>query len=834
MPTETGGWQVVANSLPALTKEQQSELVARTNAGTLDERSFTDGYGYCGEVKLSGDAWVVFTHLYKSERPVYTGQHFVQRDICLAPLREFLELGCDAQPFLDVLPSAETFARVDSTLAPWRAEPAAADATARLDRLSIFPDEFLREVLLSLLQPHATTIVWQNADASLLTAIFLLFPRVVRRRLTFCTRVGDLAAAQVQVKCVPAFKPDPASAIVDFDRKLFRQPLTTLESALPAQLMTAWRRGKLGDLHRYLDDVVSDASDQTALVRSLDDGLIQWLSKNELIAEIDGKRRWDVARKHIRVVDDAPPAIRMADRLFIAEHLVRHFDPSSEGDRLASFVRELAPDMMETKRLEEAAGARIASSAGDAMRGAAAALVGALPGENVRANLACETFQRLPADRRRLEQLADLEALFFRKGTSLPPPLIEETLRGWTFEKIPKPAEIRSIIKRITSRDRLALLEANARLAASLASVPYGQIALELLRVQFGSGNERALLELAERHPDEAADAVTTQPIDASELAIQLIARIASKARDRKHATAHNELLKELFVTHFERSENEQLLRDERVKLAMQWAGHTEGYKRRIEVVRTRLEGFAAEEPMRELLLAPARAWMNGQAGAARQLLAVISGAPRWAWYVASELHADAEFRLAAFCEALRGAGRESVPFLRMIAALVMHSIDRPRADAVDVLSCCVEAIAGETPADPELRRRIASEWTPSGHKEYSRLLALLTAHTTRPDHEAQRRQGLALMPLEDQLNAIASRLEAFSVSIRDVAHWPELERLDVLGDEQEAIDFSRVENALQRLLESLDESSLERVLKEHAARLRRRKKDGGWFPRPK
>jgi hypothetical protein len=837
MPTETGGWQVVANSLPSLTKAQQSELVARTNVGTIDERALTDGFGYFGEFQTGDASWAVFAHLYKSEKPVYTGQLFVQRDICLAPLTDFKQLDYDAQPFFEVVPQAQTFPRVESTTAQWTADPRPQPLGDRLERLRGLTDEFLRELLLALLQPHSTIIVWQTPDAALLTALLLLFPAVARKRLTFCTTVGDLGAAQVHVKCVPAFKPDPSSAIVDLDRKLFRQPLTALDSALPAQLLAAWRGGKLAELHRYLDDVVLWTGDQTTFVKALDDALVQWLSRNELLREIDGGQRWDIARNHIRVMKDAPPALRTADRLFITEHLVRTFDPESEGTRLSSFLRELAPDGPETKRIEEAAGQRLAGTRTEAMKPLVTALAAAVPGDATRENLAQETFRRLPPNRRRLEELPALETVFARKGGALPSEVLDDVLRDWTFDRMPKWAEIRSLLARVTTRDRLSLLENNKGLVASLSSVPHGQIALELVRSQFGSGNERALLDLAERYPAETADVVVTQRLASSELAVQIIARIAAKSRERKQPTAQNEALKELFVVHFEQSANDRLLADERVKLAMQWAGRTEEQKRRIEVVRSRFEGLSAEESLRELLLAPVRAWTVATIGTQplKQLLGILSGAPsRWAWYVAAELHGDADFRLAEFCVQLRNAGRDANSLLKMIATLVLHSAERPRADAVDVLSCCVEAIADEIPNDPELRRRVATSWTPSGQREYARVLALLSAYTTRGDHELQRRHGLPLMRLEDQLAAIASRLEAFSVTIRDVAHWPELERLTVLADERDAIDFGRVENAIQRLLESLDESALERVLKEHSARLRRRKKDGGWFPRPK
>ena len=834
MPTETGGWQVVANSLPTLSKEQQSELVARTNVGTVDERELTDGFGYFGEFQAGDASWAVFAHLYKSLKPVYTGQHFVQRDICLAPLPDFKQLDYDAQPFFETVPPAEAFPRVEAATERWNADPRSQSAEPRLERLSALPDDFLRDLLLALLQPHSTIIVWKTPDAALLTALLLLFPPVVRARLTFCTTVGDLGAAQVHVKCVPAFKPDPSSAIVDLDRRLFRQPLTTLDSALPAQLIAAWHGGKLAELHRYLDDVVLWGGDQRAFVKALDDALVQWLSRNELRREIDGPRRWETARNHIRVMNDAPSALRTADRLFIAEHLVRTFDPETDGTRLGTFLRDLAPDGPETKRIEEAAGQRLAETRGEDMKPLVAALVAAIPGDATRENLAQETFRRLPAQRRRLEDLTSLETVFTRKGGSLPGDVIDEILRDWTFARMPKWTEIRPLLARVNSRDRLGILENNKSLVSSLGSVPHGQIALELVRSQFGSGNDQALLDLAERYPAEAADVVATQRVASSELAVQLIARIAAKSRERKQATAQNEALKELFVVHFEQSANDRLLADERVTFAMQWAARSDELKRRIESVRSRFEGFAAEEALRELLLAPARAWTKGNAGAIRQLLAITAGAPRWGWYLAAELHGDADFHLADFSHALRNAGRDAVPMLKMIATLVLQAAEHPRADAVDVLSCCVEAIADDIPNDPELRRRVAATWTPSGQREYSRMLALLSAYTTRGDHELQRRQGLPLMRLEDQLAVIASRLEAFSVTIRDVAHWPELERLNVLADERDAIDFGRVENAITRLLESLDESALERVLKEHAARLRKRKKDGGWFPRPK
>lgn len=111
-------------------------------------------------------------------------------------------------------------------------------------------------------------------------------------------------------------------------------------------------------------------------------------------------------------------------------------------------------------------------------------------------------------------------------------------------------------------------------------------------------------------------------------------------------------------------------------------------------------------------------------------------------------------------------------------------------------------------------------------------MLALLSAYTSKNDHENQRVQGLKNMAVPEQLEAIASRLTELSIAIRGVAAWPELARLKTLAEEKAEIDFSAVENALGNVLKSLDETSLDRVLKEHASRLRGRKKGGGWLPR--
>ncbi|HKR66892.1 MAG TPA: hypothetical protein VJZ00_24410, partial [Thermoanaerobaculia bacterium] len=262
IPIETGGWQVVANSLPSLGAEELNALMSMTNVGTVDERGFTDGYGYFGEFHADGAAWAVFAHLYRSRKPVFTGRHFVQRDVCLAPVSEFRAMNNDAQPFFEVVPEPRVFGTVETATARWDAEPRAQPSEPRLARLESLPKEFLRDVLLAFLQPHPTIIVWQSPDASLLTSLLLLFPKVVRQRLTFCTAVGDVGAAQVRIKCIPAFKPDPTSAIVDFDRKLFRQPLVAVESMLPAQLVSAWQSGRLAELHAYLDDAVQWPGEQ--------------------------------------------------------------------------------------------------------------------------------------------------------------------------------------------------------------------------------------------------------------------------------------------------------------------------------------------------------------------------------------------------------------------------------------------------------------------------------------------------------------------------------------------------------------------------------------------
>src|SRR5687768_7966321 len=95
MPIEGGGWRVVASSFRALSPEQENDLVTQTSVGKLDERNFNDGdgYGYFGEFGADGNAWAVLAHFYRSPKAVFTGQYFVQRDICLAPLADFKHFG---------------------------------------------------------------------------------------------------------------------------------------------------------------------------------------------------------------------------------------------------------------------------------------------------------------------------------------------------------------------------------------------------------------------------------------------------------------------------------------------------------------------------------------------------------------------------------------------------------------------------------------------------------------------------------------------------------------------------------------------------------------------
>jgi hypothetical protein len=832
VPTETGGWKIVANSLSTLTKEELDHLVTLTDVGRTEEKGFDEGHGYFGEFRSNGASWAVFAHFYRSLEPVFTGQHFVQRDILLAPISTFRDANYDAQPFLDAVPPARVFSHVETKTEKWTAL-LDTPAEAHWLQLSSLDRQFLEQLLRAFLQPASTILVWQVPDRSLLASLLRLFPKVVREHLTFCTRVAEIAAAKVCIKCVPAFRADRDSPIVDLDKRLFRQPVFTLDTAFPGELLAAWRGDQLHELHTYVDDVVRWTSDQTKFVAALDAAAAQWLSKNEVRRAMrGGPEGWEAARKHIGIIATAPEQYRSADRRFVADELVRIFDPAKDGDRFSEFIRLLAPNDPELTQIEETSGERLAAMSPEAMAPLAKALASALPREAALQNLARETFSRLSKERMTLDVLPQLEAVFAGKKGPLPAEVIDRVLLEWTFGRMPKTAEVRSLMERVVSPERLTLLERNRVLFKELTDMPHGHIAVQLVATRFDRGDAKALFDLAREHPDAAAEVLSwsqAKPwIQSSHFAVLLIAQIADASRMRGRPTPHNDALVPLFVEHLEHSEDNGILSDERVVFAMGWAGRTDELRRRIEVVRLRVEGLAAEEELKQLLLKPPLAWKGGKHDAIFQLIATVAGKPRWAWYVASELHDDPDFPLGRFCIALREMNDPgAIVLLRSIAALVLLADGEPRADVVDVLSNALEGIVYNLPDHTQLRRHLAEKWSPSDHREYAYLLALLAAFSGRSVDSEPRRRALSTMLPESQLEAIRTRLSTLSVALRDVPRWPELERAERLADEPD-VDLTVVENGIQNLILALEETALDRVLKERLARLRKKKKKEG------
>ncbi len=834
VPVESTGYQIVASSFRELSPEQQNALVTLTGAGRIEERGFADGYGYFGEFRTNGAEWAVFAHFYRSLQKMSTGQHFVQRDIFLAPLSAFGEAGYDALPFLEAATPPQMFARVGEKIEKWTVSSYRTLPDTRLQSAASLDDSFLEPLLRAFLQPTPTIVVWQAPDLSLLTGLLLLFPKIVRERLTFCTSVADLAAAKVSIKCVPAFRADPGSVIVDFDKRVFRQSPFALQTSAPAQLLAAWREGRLEDLHKYLDDAVPRPNSQAELVRTLDDAVTQWRSKNDVRHALQGPARWDAARSHIEIIGRAPEGHRTADRRFLARELVLAFDPATESDRFSEFIRALNPDDRELTALEQDAGERLAKTS-MALPELAKAIASALRREGVLQNLARETFVRIPPERRTLDALPQLEAAFAGKRSSpLPPDVVEVILSEWKFGTPPKAEQVRSLMERVGMSEQLSLVKKNKALSEELTNVPHGHIALQLVATRFDQGNTEELFELAAKYPDAASEVVAwpqaREWIRLPRFGVLLIAQIVDAARQRKRATLQNDALVPLFVDYLERAEDNSLLEDEKVEFAMMsWAAaRNADLKRRVVVVRSRGEGVTAEEHLKKMLLEPALAWKNGTTTALRQLIAVVSGTPRWAWFILSELHDDPEFPLGKFCLELReSGGPDAVPLLRMMATLVLLHEGEPRADAVDVLSQSVQGTVRVPPKISRLRQRLIDTWTPSNHHEYAQVLALLsTFGGGRSIDDDLRRRGLPNMSVPSQLEAILDRCSSFSVAFRDVRKWPELERAERLADEPD-IDTVPAEKGIQNVLNALAEEALDRDLKDRLTRLRKKKKEG-------
>jgi hypothetical protein len=835
VPVETGGFQIVASSFRELTGEQLNALVTMTDVGRIEERGFTDAFGFFGEFRTNGATWAVFSHFYRSLQPMFTGQYFVQRDIFLAPVAVFREAEYDALPFLQAVSPPRVFPRAAQKIDKWSLDLQHTPADERQQRLKSLDDAFLEPLLRAFLQPNPTIIVWQAPDLSLLTGLLLLFPKVVRERLTFCTAVGELAAAKVNIKIVPSFRAEPSSVIADLDKHIFRQSPFTIETSLPAQLLDVWRKGRLRELHHYVDEAVIWTGSQVEFVRALDAAVAQWRSMNEVRHALSGPSKWDVAQAHIEIIGRAPERHRTADRLFLASELVLAFDAATESDRFSEFLRALTPDHREMTAIEEAAGERLAKTPATAMPELAKAIASALPRDGALQNLARETFARIPPERRTLDALPQLEAAFTGKRASpLPPDVVEAILGEWTFGHPPQAEQVRALMERVGTPEQFSLVKKNKALSAELTHVPHGHIALQLVATRFEQGNTAELFDLAAKYPDAASEVVAwpqaKEWIRLPRFGVLLIAQIVDAARQRKRAASQNDALLPLFVDYLERAEDHSLLEDGKVQFAMMnWAAvRSADWKRRVEVVRSRGEGVAAEEHLKKMLLEPALAWKNGSAGALRQLIAVVSGTPRWAWFILSELHDDAEFPLAKFCLELReSGGSDAVPLLRMMATLVLLHEGEPRADAVDVLSQSVQGTVRVPPNVSRLRTRLTDKWTPSDHQEYAQVLALLSAFDgARASDENLRRRGLANMPTSLQMKAILDRCSSFSIALREVRKWPELERAERLADEPD-VDIAPAEKGIQNVLNALADEALDRELKDRLARLRRKKKEG-------
>jgi hypothetical protein len=832
VPVAKGGWQVVGSSYAALTREQTNALVIKTGVGALDERDFQDGYGYFGEFRVNGTVWAAFAHFYRSEEPTPMGKYFVQRDICLAPVDAFKQYGYDTQLFFDTLPPPRVYYKGDEKTDGWRIELKPATGKARLQRLEAVSTDFLAALLTSFLQPQSTIVVWTKPDVSLLTALLLLFPPSLRKAMTFCTTVGEMPAATVQIKGIPSFRSDPASTIVDLDRQIFRQQPRTGVAPLALQLVHSFRDNTLEDLHKYLDEVAAFSSDEHAHEKAV----AKWQSRREWDSALKTEKRWSVARGHLELMEDAPQQLRAADRTLVADHLVDAFEPVLEREELIKFVKTMGPDAIEQSRIEARAAARLAREQQvDTRKAIIEALAAALPNARaVRENLAGEMFRQLPPEQRRIELLAAFESLF----QQIPPSAMQHVFRDWTFASPPSFDALHRFLVRIQTRGDFDLVEHNERLVSAICSGSAGKIAYALVRGRFRDYDLPHLCELTSKDPDAAAEVIAAGSLNFAEdwqprVILPMITVIVKASQERKEPTKKNEKLKTSFVKLLERGadEEESPPVDEAMSAAMKWAASHPDLRARVEVVRTRLDAGTAEGSLRDLLMKYPLAWQSTRDQQnARQLLGIIKDKPRWEWYIAGDLVAYREFPLSLFCDVLADIGTPAHRLLWMIAMGVLMDSYQPRGDAYVVLANCLKAVADQ-PIPDGLSRQVAMQWVPRGQKEFETLVRLLGAFT-RGDVESVRRRGLGYLEQNQQATAIASYLENINSALREAVQSPELGRLGALLPEPADIDFTHAERSIERLLLTLDDSTLEKTLKQLAARLRKRRPETGWFSR--
>ncbi|HEX7981723.1 MAG TPA: hypothetical protein VF461_24155 [Gemmatimonadaceae bacterium] len=771
-----------------------SVLVGQTDAGRHDERTTSEAFGYFGEFK----AWAVFAHFYRSEGTMSTGQHFVQRDICLADLTDFEAARCDAQPFLQQLPEKVFYDKAEgATGPPWEYSEG---PLTRPEPASPLSPEVLLLLLKCFLYSAKTILIWPNVRPEDITSILRYLPPVLRRGIRFVTHGADVTK-NIAVQCFPAFKVDPAASIVEMPRGRVLQEKLNEPGDLPVRFVEAAQAGRLVELHDFIDNWIRARSiPADILVRSLATATQEYAAYRAMLATLEKPHeRWPTATRYLQMI--AGRADAAEKRRGVLAQLVRNVS-EEEGDAFKDFFRKEPAGKDDMPSLVAAMAERLAGQPSSAL----IRLYTATFKATTRAgDLIVATVRAIPADRRRIEDLQALEKAFGVED-ELPPDAIASVLSDWTFRSTPAWKDANRVL-RYMAKSPTGVAQANGELTRQLQDDRTAAIALALLRLerQHSAGGEQELLATASAHPQETLTAALDGPAQGwkPNFLIDLLARAIKAAP----SSGPREKIADLFVLYFRRVDDAALLDSEHVRYATQWAGNTDGRKRQVTDAQAHHELPAAEQAFRERLVRLAadavEAW-NPQA-----LLQTLGSNERWSWYLAAALHDDAGFNLLELTDILKEKP-EALPLLRMLASVILVT-EKPRTDAAEVLSRCVEAISKATlPAAWGLRGQLQTHWTPSGHREYERMLTLVEALTASGGIDEVRQRGLRGLADDEPVKAATARLNALINELRRFANGPELALLKNRAGELDLREFKSAAVAFQKTLD--DKELLEQL----------------------
>jgi hypothetical protein len=799
------GWSFVARSTSDLSPAIEKQIATMTNVGALSGHEFTGSIGYFGVVLAAGKSWVVLARSYRSPLPERTGQHVVQRDIFLVPERSFVEASADAAAFLEALPKEAAIESDDTPLPPWPV-PKVVEDRSRLEALKDSSDDFLVQLLSAAISDSAVLLL-RSPQPSIIPALVLLLPPAIRRRVTYCTLVGD-ATVPLRLKEVRTFPTAITGLLADLEKERFNRDVPVLPIA--KALVDSWRAGgtALSEHQTYLERVFADRIPEPERIASAHE---QWSKRKRFYADANSTSRWASAADYIQTA--GPDA--EADRLEAAEQLISTLDLPADAAHFSRFLKGLRPQPVEMTAIIKAVSKRLRAGEIAAVESALGIFSGFSSVEEFTGILFAN-----------LDETVKTIDLLLAVQTAAPTSVAEEdradALAKWPFRKDPSQEQLRGLFTLVKSEKDVQAVRRNATLSKQVGLKNSGVLALRLTELSVSSrlADPKDFHELEQLAIDAAAaldDAFKAIKVakagwDRTPRFNLLLTSRLIVASGKRNPPAE---VTNLFVATYENASDELIavLGDLLVQAKKRVGRDDESLRRTLRIADWRRSVANAVAALEEALAPPFDAWklsLSGHSGvSASDVLSVLkkdsdglAGSPA-AWALLPKIVTDDSRLLADWAD---------IPNAQTFLACVgLAILGQSNLGSREALRIAVEASNAMRSGGRSGIPQIAAQYEATTAEEVETLQALVAIMCPQAA-AANVRQGVGgRMATRERTSLALDRLREFSQLLAELdrEHVGSVDRIAAAMAEVEPVNAAEIRNVAESILQKLGNDSI-------------------------